>query len=942
MICPNINIKEVFDGFNEMVEALGGKPMTEEEFKSGELRNQRTGLDYSAMEAAYKLYHRNGGNFLDLAPNGKTSILFQTLLSEFGGDRVKAIKAKSAVYSNRFKEWFGDWLQEDKTNVSKVVDENGEPLVVYHHTNNENLSEFDKEFNNYFSQVKNGTKHAIFFTTTKEKILNRSYTIPVFLNLKNPFIYTGTKESMHKNGTDYTTLVNEAESKEGAVFYGLDDNRLENQTVLVAYNPNQIKSAIGNIEIEKSGTGFSTTDNNIYKRVNVSAAFLNTQSLISPASIYSVVYPDIAASLLDGDIVSSKGVIESMINNDVFNGHNRILAEILQRHDIPMKIDNSLGIGTLAETATDNKGNAVILINGNLLSGVSKSFLGTTILHEVIHAVSVNAIDNPQTKEQKAFVKANKSVFNILKKAFNGREYLFNNVEYGLYALTNEKEFAAEFMTDESVRNLMYQIAKELDKSGGVVQILKDFVNTLSNLLINRSIFASNEEILTNYQNKFQSFLEGQETQNTGKFLSKSEIRELCSMNDSELDANEAIINATKELNHFIETAQHNKLISVKKAKNQDEFEKIAERLQTRISAVRTSALPLSKKQAAINNTSKILDMYTNDHTPRYTAMRATVSNVIPQLLEDLDYLRSIHENDQVLSSAEYMYQLHSNFRTYEQIFTDMRKLLSDKQKSSDLMSEYNQGNKQGSEISIDDIKELDTDIANFSCAINSALIILGSQQNKIVANQIEERSKQAGSLEGAEYAALLLKNHKFEDISGIWSKFGSIDSSTNEALRIISNMLNDANEKAHIDTVSKAEKLVRAAKALKKGEKLRDLYETYNGKRTGYVVREVNFGQFYDAYDKKMEEINKLVSKSFGIQLDKDNRKAPDSDGTKAAFKINGKDRELTATEAWNILRNEWLSKNCHRKYNKEYYEAWADVPQCAKDALDDINSQI
>ncbi|WP_277045363.1 hypothetical protein [Sharpea azabuensis] len=36
--CPNYNIKEVFDGFNEIVEALGGKPMTAEEFKSGELR----------------------------------------------------------------------------------------------------------------------------------------------------------------------------------------------------------------------------------------------------------------------------------------------------------------------------------------------------------------------------------------------------------------------------------------------------------------------------------------------------------------------------------------------------------------------------------------------------------------------------------------------------------------------------------------------------------------------------------------------------------------------------------------------------------------------------------------------------------------------------------------------------------------------------------------
>jgi hypothetical protein len=31
------------------------------------------------------------------------------------------------MYSDAFKDWFGDWQSEDKTNVSKVVDENGEP-----------------------------------------------------------------------------------------------------------------------------------------------------------------------------------------------------------------------------------------------------------------------------------------------------------------------------------------------------------------------------------------------------------------------------------------------------------------------------------------------------------------------------------------------------------------------------------------------------------------------------------------------------------------------------------------------------------------------------------------------------------------------------------------------------------------------------------------------
>ena len=124
MICPNISLKEVKDGFNEMVEALGGRPLTDEEFKSSELRNQRTGQDYSAMEAAYRSYHRNNGNMLDKAPNGNDSVLFNSLLEHFG-NRAEAIKAKANVYTDEFFNWFGDWTGEsavfdDDANVVKI------------------------------------------------------------------------------------------------------------------------------------------------------------------------------------------------------------------------------------------------------------------------------------------------------------------------------------------------------------------------------------------------------------------------------------------------------------------------------------------------------------------------------------------------------------------------------------------------------------------------------------------------------------------------------------------------------------------------------------------------------------------------------------------------------------------------------------------------------
>lgn len=140
--CPYYKNKDIFDGFNKMVKAFGGKPLTEEEFRDPELRNQRQGPDYNAMECAYRTYDRNGGNFLDKTPDGKSSILYQTLLDYFGNEN-DAINAKANVYSDEFFNWFGDWTQDNKENVSKVVDENGEPLVVWH-SSNENFSQFDK------------------------------------------------------------------------------------------------------------------------------------------------------------------------------------------------------------------------------------------------------------------------------------------------------------------------------------------------------------------------------------------------------------------------------------------------------------------------------------------------------------------------------------------------------------------------------------------------------------------------------------------------------------------------------------------------------------------------------------------------------------------------------------------------------------------------------
>lgn len=110
-ICPILSDPKVKAEFEELVDALG-------------------------EVQAYAVWDQNGGYSLDKAPNGEPSILFETLLQHNNGNRVNAIQAKAKVYTNSFKAWFGDWVN-DPNNSSKVVDENGEPLIVYHGTKQE-------------------------------------------------------------------------------------------------------------------------------------------------------------------------------------------------------------------------------------------------------------------------------------------------------------------------------------------------------------------------------------------------------------------------------------------------------------------------------------------------------------------------------------------------------------------------------------------------------------------------------------------------------------------------------------------------------------------------------------------------------------------------------------------------------------------------------------
>lgn len=184
-----------------------------------------TPLVKSAMTKAINALKRIGNVFKGLG--FKTA---DDIFSKAAAGKLKETKTPSAqasyekqTNSPEFKKWFGD---------SKVVDENGQPLVVYHGTDaQEDFSVFDTN-----KKSLKGT--GSFFSRDP----NKSYSsgenariIPAYLSIKNPKYLNPSSDAFNKNN-----LI--SEGYDGVIYKGIDGTPYN----VVAFYPEQIKSAIGN------------------------------------------------------------------------------------------------------------------------------------------------------------------------------------------------------------------------------------------------------------------------------------------------------------------------------------------------------------------------------------------------------------------------------------------------------------------------------------------------------------------------------------------------------------------------------------------------------------------------------------------------------------------------------------------------------------------------
>ena len=147
---------------------------------------------------------------LEIPSENNSSNLLKDIIKSY----VRHIRAFFKTYNTRNKRTlFHDVIEtiynhkrnnsESINNISKVVDENGEPLVVYHYTD----AEFDTFNIHYFGQTDPGDHgKGFYFTTTSPEqdtgYFKESYgdnAMPVFLNIKNPLYVSPHDNSKYFN-----------------------------------------------------------------------------------------------------------------------------------------------------------------------------------------------------------------------------------------------------------------------------------------------------------------------------------------------------------------------------------------------------------------------------------------------------------------------------------------------------------------------------------------------------------------------------------------------------------------------------------------------------------------------------------------------------------------------------------------------------------------------
>ena len=214
-----------------------------------------------------------------------------TYMTAPNGDKTKLDAEQWAtVRTTNFKNWFGDW-ENDPENASKVVDENGEPMVVWHGRSAEFNTFEKKEGVRFIMGLEDKVKAEGFFFSPDKGLAEefasnssrhrggKANVVPCFLNIRKPMDLTGEDyDRIYEDVTGWEYMVGmdtqdnlwgimdeegmadkiKEKGYDGAIFVEeVDDSYEPTKISYCALDANQIKSA------ENNNGDFSSDNNDI-------------------------------------------------------------------------------------------------------------------------------------------------------------------------------------------------------------------------------------------------------------------------------------------------------------------------------------------------------------------------------------------------------------------------------------------------------------------------------------------------------------------------------------------------------------------------------------------------------------------------------------------------------------------------------------------------------
>ncbi len=188
---------------------------------------------------------------IDIKPEVRAA--FDRMLTPQEGLQAQERELRKQTDTPEFKKWFGD---------SKVVDEKGEPLVVYHGTGGDfdvfDMSKGGKNFGQVepFAFFSNDREMASRYAVHAQQVGGTANVIPAYVSLQNPFIIEENTDGrgeikLIENYKGLLPDVRDAlagDEYDGVIARDIGSKNIKGDPfqIIIAKFPTQIKSAIGN------------------------------------------------------------------------------------------------------------------------------------------------------------------------------------------------------------------------------------------------------------------------------------------------------------------------------------------------------------------------------------------------------------------------------------------------------------------------------------------------------------------------------------------------------------------------------------------------------------------------------------------------------------------------------------------------------------------------